>query len=172
MVSQIESPSLIVASFSILLLLLSSLATTMASTTEAATASTSSHTQKKEHGKETFFFSLPLLKLLLAGRRVFRCCRRRRAAKRRVSWLAWPLGLSLGLGLRHGSGCGARSTGIERHWASHASRFAAKWARSVRSTGRRRLRAPRPRQQAGVRRTRYQPSGFAFAGEAWRWCAR
>lgn len=92
MVSQIESPSLIVASFSILLLLLSSLATTMASTTEAATASTSSHTQKKEHGKETFFFSLPLLKLLLAGRRVFRCCRRRRAAKRRVSWLAWPLG--------------------------------------------------------------------------------
>ena len=94
MVSQIESPSLIVASFSILLLLLSSLATTMASTTEAATASTSSHTQKKEHGKETFFFSLPL-KLLLAGRRVFRCCRRRRAAKRRASWLAWPLGLSL-----------------------------------------------------------------------------
>jgi hypothetical protein len=64
----------------------------MASTTEAATASTSSHTQKKEHGKETFFFSLPLLKLLLAGRRVFRCRRRRRAAKRRVSWLAWPLG--------------------------------------------------------------------------------
>ena len=96
MVSQIESPSLIVASFSILLLLLSSLATTMASTTEAATASTSSHTQKKEHGKETFFFSLPL-KLLLAGRRVFRC--RRRAAKRRASWLAWPLGLSLGSGL-------------------------------------------------------------------------
>ena len=94
MVSQIESPSLIVASFSILLLLLSSLATTMASTTEAATASTSSHTQKKEHGKETFFFSLPL-KLLLAGRRVFRCCRRRRAAKRRASWLAWPLGLGL-----------------------------------------------------------------------------
>ena len=91
MVSQIESPSLIVASFSILLLLLSSLATTMASTTEAATASTSSHTQKKEHGKETFFFSLPL-KLLLAGRRVFRCCHRRRAA---ASWLAWPLGLSL-----------------------------------------------------------------------------
>ena len=94
MVSQIESPSLIVASFSILLLLLSSLATTMASTTEAATASTSSHTQKKEHGKETFFFSLPL-KLLVAGCRVF--CRRHRAAKRRASWLAWPLGLSLGL---------------------------------------------------------------------------
>ena len=103
MVSQIESPSLIVASFSILLLLLSSLATTMASTTEAATASTSSHTQKKEHGKETFFFSLPLKLLLLAGRRVFRRRRRRCAAKRRASWL---VGHSAGLSSRLGAAGG------------------------------------------------------------------
>ena len=113
MVSQIESPSLIVASFSILLLLLSSLATTMASTTEAATASTSSHTQKKEHGKETFFFSLPLKLLLLAGRRVFRrCrCRRRRAAKRRASWLALAARpASVSAWCRAGGGSGLTTT--------------------------------------------------------------
>ena len=101
MVSQIESPSLIVASFSILLLLLSSLATTMASTTEAATASTSSHTQKKEHGKETFFFSLPL-KLLLAGRH---------AAKRRASWLALAARpASVSAWCRAGGGSGLTTT--------------------------------------------------------------